>query len=454
MNELAWIIFIILGLLSLTRPVILVYLFLTVPLLSFAPILSSYKKELFLLELGPIDIYPYDYFLVILVAYIVFQWLRKPPLQGTHVTVTGRTGLSTMVIILIAWEIFIGCLSYRQGFEAQNVLRRLSTEALLLLIIYIPHIPDIMLKEERILKYIIVIAVLLVCFGLVKYAITNETELTSSDTIRSLSANSVIILMFAICYTLFRDRYQGNHISGTLILLAFLSFGIMLSGFRSGMLVLLLAIIMFGLSITYQRLELMWVPLLLLFIIGSVLWAPFVTRLDPGTSFLGGVVYRFYDTFDTENKTTKDRLTKWKFSFQVLREKPLIGLGRFPVHTDAVRDWGGNPHLMKFDELNRATHNLVMEKTVHEGLIGVTLMLGFLVMLIYKTYGFSLKDFKCLLILRYYFICLLVFSMFETGLTNATGKVYFAVAAGLLNAHILHKNQMIDGFPLRYPSNN
>jgi hypothetical protein len=122
-----------------------------------------------------------------------------------------------------------------------------------------------------------------------------------------------------------------------------------------------------------------------------------------------------------------------------MKKEPLLGLGRLPVYTWAL-DEEHKLHLGSFSELDKATHNFLANKLVHEGLLGLSVNIIFLSIILRQLRNISLFDRRYGTFLGVYTLSFLLFSMFNTSFTSSEGKIYFFTLLGFLNAEILKEN--------------
>jgi O-antigen ligase len=431
-NHIISLILIPLGILALFRPFLLLYLFAALPILPFIPTLSQKGGELFkIIQLGNINIFAHDYLIVIMAFTLLYHLLININISRKFLT----SPISIVIIALFFWNIFIGILSYSKGFEFQNVLRQLSTEFLVFIALLIPQIEDIDIKKEKFFKFSIVLGLTLVAFGLIRYSITHEVMFTSSGTLRSLDGNSVLILLIPICYIFFYSNYWRNNKIISYFIITLMTIGIILSGHRSGMIVLLFIFAAYYLSNQFNKLKYLWIPLWGIALVSIItIVINNVDKTLPDESFLGDLVIRANETFNLENETTKERLDKWKLSVEVFKEKPLLGLGRYSVYTQHIDE--ENPNLESFEELNRAVHNLFFNKLIHEGLIGFSIIILFLYVILKQFKKISAFDQQYAGFLKIYILSFILYSMFNTPFADFE-KIFFFIFVGFLNAEIL-----------------
>ena len=323
-----------LGLVCLARPFLIVYLFTTLMVVQFAP--SADFEHTPMIKIGSINIFAFDYLTIILFVLLMIivakNLIHKRNLF--HKLIEGQ--ISKLVFALFLWSIFIGFLSYTKGFALQNVLRHISSESLMFIAVLIPTIPGVDFKKERFLKYSIALGLLLVGFALWKYLISHDVEITSSGTTRTLLGNSVVIFMLPICYMLFYSSTFRQYKLLSYSIIAMLTIGIILAGHRSGLITLAFVFLLYFLENDFNLLKYLWVPTSCITILLLVVLISPALQLSAGKSLLGDLVLRAGDTFNLENKTTDERLSKWGYSLEIAKQHPLLGLGRFPVHTDSI----------------------------------------------------------------------------------------------------------------------
>ena len=419
------------GIISIFRPILLIYLFAALPvavMVSFGS--EEYAAELKVIRVGPINLYATDYLLLILLILLVFEAIKISKTQTFSAFIAGP--INKIIFIMFAWEVIIGILSYQKGFKMQNILRQLSTEALMFLSIFIPQIKNIDFQKEYFLKFISIACMILVFSGLWRYFISHEVTLTSSGTSRAISGSAIIILIIPICYILFYINYlyERNFFSYTIVV--FMIIGVFLAGHRSGFIVLFFIYYLWYFKSEHPKIDYMFIPLwagaffvLALFILST-------THIVAGKSFLGDVALRFKDTFNLENQTTTHRLDMWEYSLDVVREKPLIGVGSFPFYLILSTNEGESLPTSQ-TELDIPPHNLFVDKLIHEGIIGLGLVI-ILFYIVYKQIRFiSITNRAYGNFFMVYIFAFLLFSCFNTTFSNYLGKTYLFTILGFLN---------------------
>ncbi|MBU0481696.1 MAG: O-antigen ligase family protein [Proteobacteria bacterium] len=438
------------GLLCLIRPFYLLYLLPTIMVLGFAPSVSYEKTPL--LRIGSINLFITDYLILILLFLLTVMvaknlFFKRHLLEGL---IEGR--INKLVLLFFLWSIFIGFLSYGKGFALQNILRNLSTEALMFIAVLVPTIPDIELKKEKFFRYSIFLGLLLVLFSLWKY-FTHDVEFTSSGTRRTLLGNTVVIFMLPICYMLFYSRYYRLHRMLACTMIAFLAIGIALTGHRSGFVTLAFVLFFYFTTRDFKMLEYIWVPTAgIAMVILTVLIASML-QITPGKSLAGDMLLRIGDTLNLENKTTVERLSKWDDSLEITRRYPLLGLGRFPVHTDSITEDSNLKLKESFADFNRATHNMFAEQLANTGLLGLSVMIFFLYGIFRQFKNLPARDRRYADFLKTYLWSLLVFSQFNTSFTDPLGKIFFFIVLGFFNARLLQEQtgiQPVHSAPVFY----
>lgn len=432
------------GMLCLIKPFFLLYLLTTIMVLGFAPSVSYETTPI--MKIGSINIFSTDYLILILFLLLMTFMAKNLIFKRRLLGKLMASQISKLVLALFIWSIFIGILSYDKGFEIQNVLRKISTEALMFIAILIPTISDIDIKKERFFKYSILLGVLLVIFSLWKYFISHEVEITSSGTLRTLLGNTVVILMLPICYMLFYSRYYRQHKLLSYTIIALLTIGITLTGHRSGLITLAFIILMYFMANNFNILNYLWIPSAgITMILLVVLIAPML-RIPPGQSFLGDVLVRTGDTFNLENKTTMERLSKWDDSLEIIKKHPLLGLGRFPVHTDSIDDDSNLKLKSSFADFNKATHNMFAEQLANTGLLGLAVMIIFIYGVLKQFRYISALDPRYANFLKVYVLSFLLFSQFNTPFTDPLGKIYLFIMLGFLNVQTLKESGSLSAF--------
>ncbi len=420
-----------LGFVCLSRPVLFLYLFLTIPIYEYIPAAIADFSSLKIFQFGSINIFLTDYLMLMLAVYFLINIVKKNP--RFHAAL--KTPVSLAVIFLFLWQIFISLLSYSKGFELQNILRNLSVESLLFITILVPLIGHFYRKQKHLLYFTVLLSVLVVGFAVLKYGIFHEVEITSSATQRTLAGNAVIIFLFPLCYVLYYSRFRHTHGWLTLLYVTLIAVGIHFAGHRSGWIVFIF-VIGIWFAFQQQKLQLVWVPLWSVALAVTLVMFAISVDLKSGTP-VSDFFIRIADTVNIENTTTQERLSKWKYSFDTLAKKPLLGLGRFPVYTKHLDE--DNLFLAQsFSELNRDPHNLIATKAVHEGLLGLSVLAIFFFVIFKQLGKASFEDKPFYDFLKVFIIALLIYSLFNPVVTNETGRIFLFTALGLLNARILN----------------
>jgi len=432
-----------LGLLCLIKPFFLLYLSTALMVLKFAPMVDYETTPI--IKFGSINIFTTDYLILILFLLLMIFLAKNLIFKRQLLEKLMKSQISRLVLALFVWSIFIGILSYGKGFALQNVLRKIAVESLMFIAILIPTIPDVDVKKERFFQYSVLLGLLLVCFSLWKYLISHEVELTSSGTLRTLLGNTVVIFMLPICYMLFYSRYYRQHPFLCYTILGLLTIGIALTGHRSGVITLAFVILMYCLVNNFKLLNYLWIPtagitmLLLVVLIASMV------RIPPGQTLLGDMVLRTSDTFNLENKSTRERLSKWDYSLKIIQEHPLLGLGRFPVHTNSIDD--ANQDLKySFAEFNRANHNMFAEQLANTGVLGLSIMIVFIGGILRQFRKITALDPRYANFLKVYVLSFLLFSQFNTSFTDPLGKIFLFIMLGFLNVQTLKESGTLTAF--------
>ena len=422
-----------LGILCLFRPFLLLYLFVTLPVLTFAPKISQEDIEFKIVRLGSINVFAQDYLILIMVFLLLYYFVIKKQSISKSFT----SPITKVVVAMFFWYIFIGILSYLKGYNLQNVLRKLATESLMFIAILIPQIEGIDTKKECFFKFAVILGVILVFFALWKYGVSHEIQVTSTGTVRTLLGNAVVMFMFPICYILFCSNYWRKHRLLSWIIIVLLAIGINLTGHRSGWVVMLFIIVMYFWWDDFNLVDYLWVPLWGIVLLMTVMFILPKYKMIPGESFAGDLFLRLNDTINLENKTTQERLSKWMYSYEIMKERPLLGLGRFPVYTAYLDEKEGNMNLESFEELNRAAHNMFANKLIHQGLLGLSIIIIFFYVILRQIEKASSLDSRYARFLKAYILSFILFSFFNTSFTNPIGRVFFFIPLGFLNAEIL-----------------
>lgn len=424
-------IYVPLGIIGLFRPMLLLYLFISVPVLEYIPSAFGNFSNIILLKIGSINFYLYDY-LVTLMAFILIKHFFRDKHFFKKVI---KNPISKITIVFFLWEIFIGFLSYSKGFELQNVLRHLAVEALVFLIILVPLTKDLDVKKERLFRFCLIMGVIIVVFGLLRYFVFHEIELTSSGTQRSLAGSAVIILLFPLCYVLFYDSYwRDNSLISTLYVL-FVAAGINFAGHRSGWIAFLFVTAMWFL-LNKNKLRLTWIPL---FGISMVIMALLVfNSINPqrGTVF-GDMIIRISDTFNLQNRTTEERISKWGFTIDEIDKSPFLGLGRFPIYTSQVGETNEAISAI-FPEINRAPHNMLANRALHEGLLGLCILIAFFYVVFKGRFKLKPQNQKYINFLTIFMWAFIIFAMFNGSFSDQAGKIFLFITIGLLHYEIIN----------------
>ncbi len=430
-----------LGIVCLFRPFLLLYLFTALTVLSLSPgppELGDGPDPI--LRLGSINLFATDYLtlilLFLLIIFIAKNLMFKQYLLGKLV----GSEITKIIIALFFWNIFIGIISYSKGFELQNVIRKIAVEALMFIAILMPTIPGADEKKEKFFKYTITLGLILVIFSLWKYFITHEIELTSSGTLRTLLGNSVVIFTLPICYMLFYSKYFRQHelISYSIIIL--FAIGIALTGHRSGFIALAFILLMNFFRNDFDYVKNLWIPTACATIIISIFFIASHSDITPGKTFVGDMVVRANDTFNLENKTTQERLSKWAYSIEIIKKYPLLGLGIFPVHTDSIDEDSNLKLKESFSDLNKATHNIFTEVLINTGLLGLSIIIGFFYVVFKQLKNISADDKHYANFLKTYVLSFLIFSQLNTSFSDPSVKIFFFIMLGFLNVQIMKKD--------------
>lgn len=423
-------ILILVGIAGLFRPILLIFLFAALPVVEAIPTIDMAQNQFKILTLGTLDLYYVD-FLILMMAITLGVYLFKRIVSKEPIELL-TDNIAKAVFAIFIWEAFIGILSYSKGFALQNILRQLANEAIGFVAIVV-LLAGSGKKRDVFFKALLLNGLVLVAFAAVRYFVTNEVELTSSGTIRTIHGKSVLVLLLPICYLLYHKRKIFNSSALTIICLLILVSGIGFAGHRSGWIALLFVLSGYVAVNRRRMMAYLWAPMLCLCVVLTVVLILPPSKVSGGKSLVSDSVLRIYDTFDPKNATTQERVSKWMQSLEVLAEKPLLGLGRYPVYTQFIDE--SNLKLEKFDELNLATHNLFMTKIIHEGLLGFLVLAGFFFYVFRKT---KLTDSSNThyRFLRYYLYAFVIFSLFNETFSEPSIKGYFFFALGFLNATV------------------
>lgn len=429
-------IIIVLGLVSLFRPYLLICLFATMPILNIALSGSAYEGGVKVVQIGSVNIFARDYLVLILAGVIVLfllkrAWLKK---QNNRANIVGPLGV--MILVLFFWEVFIGFLSYSKGFYWQSILRRLSNEFLMFISLVVPMIEDIENRKDHFFNYVSVLCVFLLALTFWRYGIGSDIQFTSSGTLRAVTGNSVIIFMLALCYALFQKVYYEEYRLKNCVLIVVCVAGIILAGHRSGLLVLLFAMVMRCIYSVRFDVRRLFVPLWAVSFVLIFLLALPHFKIQPGESLAGDLIVRFNDTFDLENQTTKARLDIWGYSFEMLKESPLIGFGSFPSSTQSDEDGSDSTGVIVGD-FEIPPHNMFVNKFIYEGFLGLGIVCLFLYVVMLQLKKIKKADLRYHNFLFVYLCSFVIFSVFNTTFTNITGKTYFFIMVGFLYVEAL-----------------
>lgn len=427
-----------LGLVCLVKPFFLPYLLTTLMVLGFAPSVSYETTPI--LKIGSINLFAIDYLILILFLLLLIFMAKNLIFKRHLLGKLMASRISKLVVALFLWSLFIGFLSYGKGFELQNVMRKISGEALMFMAILIPTIPDADLKKERFFRYSIFLGLLLVGFSLWKYFVSHDVEITSSGTIRTLLGNTVVIFMLPICYILFYSRHYQQHKLAAYTVIGLLTIGIALTGHRSGMITLAFVILMYLMANNFKIQNYLWFTSASLTVLILVVLIGTMFRIQAGQSLLGDMVLRTSDTFNLENETTVERLSNWQYSLEILKRQPFLGLGHFPVHADSEAD---NSHLKlesSFTDFNKITHNMFAEQIANTGLLGLSLMLIFIYGVFRQLQNIYALDHEYADFLKVYILSFLVFSQFNTSFSDLLGKTFLFIMLGFLNVQKLKES--------------
>jgi O-antigen ligase len=404
-------------------------LFISATVLEYAPSAFGNYENTKLLSKGPINIFLNDY-LITLMAFILIKHFFRDNLFFKKIL---KNPISKITIIFFLWDVFIGFLSYSKGFEFQNVLRRLAVESLIFLIILVPLTKNLYIKKERLFHFCLFMGFIIVVFGLLKYFVFHEIELTSSGTQRSLTGNAAIILLFPLCYFLFyKPFWRDNGLISTLYVL-FVAAGIHFTGHRSGWIAFLFVIAMWFL-LNKNKIKVVWIPL---FGISMMLMLMLVfTSINPqrGTVF-GDLIIRISDTFNLQNRSTVERFSKWEFAINAIEKSPFLGLGRFQIYTSQL-DPENKALASAFPEVNRAPHNMIATQALHHGLLGLCILLAFFYIVFKELSQLKAHDQNYINLLKIFILTFIVFAMLNTSFSSQTGKIFLFIAIGLLNYEI------------------
>lgn len=422
----------------------------TFPVLSFLPSLTQVEGQFKVIQLGSLNVFLVDYLLLILAIVICIVLVRTYNTDRVQFKSVFSSPITKIVFFFFLWNLFIGILSYIKGYQPQNVIRILSPEFTAVIVIFLPLIKNIEAKKESFLNYCVVLGVILAIFGTIRYFVTNEIELTSSGTLRTLLDYTINIFIFPICYILFYGKFwQKNYLLGFFAFLL-LGLGINLTGHRSGWLVLFFVIALFFLSPSFNKRQYIWIPFFSVgTILSIILFAPYITQ-SPGNSFFSDILIRVSDTFDWNNKTTVERLDKWSLCLEIVKEKPILGLGRLPFQAHGIdlnvratnrSEAMSNMHLRFFSEFDKDAHNLIATRVAHQGISGLIALLAFFYFIFQKITIFQPNDYNYAFFMKSYILAFILMSMFNPTFNSISCKVYFYSILGFLNHAILSEQK-------------
>ena len=431
--------FIPLGIFCLYRPVLIVYLFVTYPVLQFIPTLTQKDGFFEIVRVGSVQVYLNDYLYLILFLTLLTTVIKTMVNNRSLLDATLASPVTKIVFALFIWNLFIGFLSYSKGFKIQNVVRGISPEYSILLVILLPLLNDVEGKKHRFYSYCVFLALLLALFAVLRYYVTNQFIYTSSFTKRTLLDYTIPIFILPLCYVLFYGEAwrRRNILYWTVIFACIL--GVSLSAFRSGWLTLFFALGYYFLSPSFDRSRYLWIPLLSIAFCFSILFLFPILEKHLKSSIFGEAIVRIAATTQMENKTTQERLDKWAFSWEVMKSEPLLGLGRIPLGSTTV-DMRTNRHLKDFSEFNRKAHNLFASKIAHEGILGLTILLLFFYFLYREIAKLKQIDRNYAHFILCYMLSYLLLCMFNPTFNHSPCKnIYFAMI-GFFNADLINYN--------------
>jgi O-antigen ligase len=302
---------------------------------------------------------------------------------------------------------------------------------------------DLEKKKSQFLNYCVLLALLLAAFGFIRYYVTGEIEYTSSGTKRTLLDSTINTFIFAMCYVLFYGRYWREHKFLTAIAVFIFILGVNLSGHRSGWVVVFFVLTLYFMSPSFERIKYMWVPLFAIALVPAlILLHPLIAQYHK-SSILDDALIRIADTFELENKTTQERLSKWALSWEILKSRPVLGLARQSIHTTSM-DMDANRHLSGFAEFNRPTHNLIATKIAHEGIIGLGVLLLFLYVIFRQINWLKLIDRDFASFVFSYFLAFILLGMFNPTFSSGACTSFFYSILGFLNAELIAMQNSAD----------
>ena len=422
----------------LFRPILILYLFSSLIVISCLPGLSEPQSYLQIFKVGSINVFAFDFAIGLMFCVLFILVLKHIRLQDQAVYALFQAPLTRIILLMFVWDLFIGYLSLQKGFDPQNVLRKLSKEALMFMVLFIPLIPDLNVQKDRFFKFTVWLGLTLLAFAFIRYFITGETVTTSSGTIRSLGGNETVIFMFPVCYLLFYSNLWKTRKVLSIAAVLLMSFGITFTGHRSGYIVLLFVFCAYYLLEVREKIRYLWVPAFGLAILVLVLFIPASFNIRPGQDLAQDMLVRFSDTFDLQNKTTRERLSYWQYANNVLAITPVLGLGRFPAYSTEISHVSEYPSVMIEGSggIVRAAHNFIVDKFIHEGFSGLAILILFLTFLLKTSFEVSSKYPRYGNFLMVYILMFFIFCLFNTPFTTGYAALFY-FAAGFLNAEAL-----------------
>ena len=419
------------GLIGIFRPTILIYLFFSVPVLFFVPHAIADLSMLEIFKIGSINIYLLDYLILILIVVFLKTLLYH---RKEFFTILASP-ISIICILFFFWKLFIGILSYFKGFSLPNVLRQLSIESIIFIVILIPLKSMSEENKKKFFHFGILLGVLLVLFGFLKLSVFHEVAVTSSGTQRLLAANAIEILLLPFCYILFYDEFYNRRPLLSTILFSIFTLCFVFTGSRSGFIVFLFVLMMWF-AYSKNKMTFFWFPCWSLALCAIMGGSYFYMNVRTGTMY-GDFLVRIDKTLNYKDNSTDDRLEKWQFSLYVLQENPILGLGRFPVYSDSIAH--ENESLLKSLQTvtTRPPHNMVAAQAMHEGMLGVIILFFLFFIIFHQLRKMVIFDLNHYHFYNIFILSSIIFFMFNTTFDDATGKVCCFTILGFLNEEIL-----------------
>ena len=418
----------------LFRPILILYAFFTLFVIPSFPGLSAEQRKFLLFQIGQVNVYAFDFAVATMCCLLVMMLFRHMRAHDQLVSSLFRSPLTRVILLMFSWRLFIAFLSIQKGFHLQNVLRILSGETLMFMVLVTPLIPGINEKKERFFKFTLWLGLALFSFGAIRYFVTSEVELTSSGTLRSLLGNDVVVLMFPLCYLIFYRylRVKSNFL--TISTAAVLALGTTFTGHRSAYVVLLICFCALYVLGIREKVRYLWIPAFGVTALVLALFISVAFNISQRQGLAQDMIIRFGDTFNLQNKTTRERLSYWQYANNVLKITPIIGLGRFPAYNPEISHNREDPRVMVEGEggITRAAHNFLLDTFIHEGFSGLAVLILFVLLVLKQSSDVRFRDPAYGNWLFVYIVVFFVFSLFNTSFSTAHAVLLY-IAVGLVN---------------------